>query len=397
MKLSTSCWDNINGERDGLLYFSQRLDEMLFNYTIDLYKAPVLNTHTLLNEYLSIQKNVEISDKYLPVVLAEIIESIAKDPVVKKYWGNDNVLKSLEALKDLPEKAKNTMIKYLNHAFGETQYFKWCCEYSRWIVTQNNQKEKIEQALKCLVPELISRGYSPQFIYHYNRKCILQTQTPSIETFISRFDCKRRKYKVYIAAEKWISKFETLLNQRIGISFTDDGNYKKYKHDDNHIVIHIDDLDALDDNQAAHMAFERINLFLRFYTAVDNKEQPKFQNIVMVTEENDPIPAYVPFVANEYSVIEGMRIEEASKYTEKLITDLITHARCALNKLAKAVDLHNNSLRSSDYSSGFLNLWSVLEVISLKSMGSNDLEQVTCTLIPILQNKYYQSIVKDLL
>jgi len=41
-------WDNIDGRLDGLLYFSQRLDEMLFHYTVDLYKAPVLNTHLLL-------------------------------------------------------------------------------------------------------------------------------------------------------------------------------------------------------------------------------------------------------------------------------------------------------------------------------------------------------------
>ena len=61
MKLSSPRWDNTNGDLDGLLYFAQRLDEMLFNFSIDLYKAPVLNTHSLLVEYISIYNNTEIS------------------------------------------------------------------------------------------------------------------------------------------------------------------------------------------------------------------------------------------------------------------------------------------------------------------------------------------------
>ena len=35
----------IDGFRhDGLLYFAQRLEEMLFSYTDELYSVPVLNT-----------------------------------------------------------------------------------------------------------------------------------------------------------------------------------------------------------------------------------------------------------------------------------------------------------------------------------------------------------------
>ena len=122
----------------------------------------------------------------------------------------------------------------------------------------------------------------------------------------------------------------------------------------------LDDVSGLDDNQAAKNAFQTINLFLRFYTAVDNKEQPKFASTAMVIENNETPPSFVAFTANGYSVIEGMKIDEASKYTEDLITNLITHARCSLPQLVKAIDLHNNSLSSPDYSSSFLNLWSAL-------------------------------------
>lgn len=397
MKLLAPRWDNTSGDLDGVLYFAQRLDEMLFNFSIDLYKAPVLNTHSLLTEYISIYKNTEIDNKYLSVVLEELCDTLSKDPIINKYWGRDNILKAQDAFRSLPDKAKITLAEYLLHAFGETKYFTWCCEYTKLIVGQSNQKERIEQALKCLIPELIGKGYSSQYIYHYNRKCMLKTDSPSIDLFIDRFDCTKRKYKVYMAAEQRITAFKNLLSDRIKVIFEDDGNYKEYKHDDNYVIFHFDDIEALDDNNASRIAFGRVNLFLRFFTAVDNKIAPRFRDVAMVIEESVDTPAFVSFGASEYSVIEGMQIDEASKYAEKLITDLITHARCSLPRLTKAIDLHNNSLRSPDYSGGFLSLWSALEVLSLKTIGNNDLEQVSGTILPILQLKYFSSIINDFL
>ena len=97
-------------------------------------------------------------------MLEELNDALSKDPTIKKYWGKDNIVKAQDAFRSLPDKARITLVEYLLHAFGGTKYFTWCCEYLKWIVGQSNQKERIEQALKCLVPELIGRGYSSQYI-----------------------------------------------------------------------------------------------------------------------------------------------------------------------------------------------------------------------------------------
>lgn len=47
-------WSNCI-KNDGILYFAQRLEEMLFNYTIDLYRMPLLNTHGLADEYCDVE------------------------------------------------------------------------------------------------------------------------------------------------------------------------------------------------------------------------------------------------------------------------------------------------------------------------------------------------------
>ena len=57
MKYIVQKWDR---QYDGILYFVQRLQEMLFHYSDDIVKAPVHNTMTLIFEYIELEKDVEI-------------------------------------------------------------------------------------------------------------------------------------------------------------------------------------------------------------------------------------------------------------------------------------------------------------------------------------------------
>lgn len=41
-------------EHDGFLFFAQRIVEMLDYMTVDIYRAPLLNTSRLIDEYLRI-------------------------------------------------------------------------------------------------------------------------------------------------------------------------------------------------------------------------------------------------------------------------------------------------------------------------------------------------------
>lgn len=403
MNLSTPKWDCRSENRDGLLFFSQRLDEMLFDYTIDLYRVPVLNTHLLLREYISVYRDRTINNKYLDQIYEEIYDSLNNDVVISHYWGRDNINRALAAFKSIPGNARISFIEYLLHVIGETKYYEWCRDYVKMIVPQNEQKGKIEGSLRCLIPELIGHGYSPQFIFWYNKRNLLNSSSPSIVTFIDRFDRESREYKVYIAAERLIEEFKELISCRLQFSFDDDGNFKKFymsqgrpKPQHNQVILYFDGIKALDEQAASRIAFDKINLFLKFYSAVDNKPTPLFHETAMVIDSANESTSYVSFGLTEYNVIQGMKLDEASDYTEQLISNLVSHARCSLDPLTKVVDLHNNSLRSPDYNGSFLNLWSALEVLSMETVGEDKLSQVSETLLPVLGLNYYPSVFDNL-
>ena len=54
-KTTLKNWD-YNSSLDNLLYTAQRLDEALFFYTRDTYKASIFNSKMLINEFLAVRR-----------------------------------------------------------------------------------------------------------------------------------------------------------------------------------------------------------------------------------------------------------------------------------------------------------------------------------------------------
>ncbi|MCZ7400671.1 MAG: hypothetical protein O8C61_00440 [Candidatus Methanoperedens sp.] len=82
-------------ELDGLLFFAQLIEEMLFNYTIDSYKAPAFNTKSRCIEILSTIEDIKedrLQDGTLKPMLEELVWSLDSDIVAQKLIGADYLL-----------------------------------------------------------------------------------------------------------------------------------------------------------------------------------------------------------------------------------------------------------------------------------------------------------------
>ena len=74
MKYLSQKW---NKDYDGVLYFIQRLEEMLFHYSDDIVRAPIHNTATLIKEYIELDNDESIQPFHRDLVVNELIQSIS--------------------------------------------------------------------------------------------------------------------------------------------------------------------------------------------------------------------------------------------------------------------------------------------------------------------------------
>lgn len=75
----------------GLIFFAQTMDEMLFHFTFDSYKAPISNVPNLileLNKALDETDEVNLgkdgTNRYLNPVCEELVQKFSKDIIAKK-------------------------------------------------------------------------------------------------------------------------------------------------------------------------------------------------------------------------------------------------------------------------------------------------------------------------
>lgn len=247
-------------EHDGFLFFAQRIVEMLDYMTVDIYRAPLLNTSRLIDEYLRICHGAA-KPYHLEEVYNEFSHSFKNDIVIQYKLGEDRIQQIVNRLNRFPDKRQQTM-EYLCHAVAD-HYLTWTKEYIEHIVPQNNQKRKIERAIRCFISE----------------------------------DGHERKLVV---------------------------NRGKYKS---------------------------------------------------IEDDNPP------------------KIGEMS---EAVVTNLIRGARCSMPQLKKIVKLHNRAISSNGLENGFLNMWSIMEMICVSNPDGSKIEQVKSVAVPILKRDYLPVLFNDI-
>lgn len=400
MKFFTMNKSEDNQINDGILYFAQRIDEMLNHSTYHIYKAPVLNTYLLAEEYLITANLVsqEVIDKsHLKNIYEEFIESFNNDIIIKEYLSEYDRAALINRLNGSSEFDKNKVMHYVMHLLCRYDY--WCKEYLTKIVPQDREKRKIEMALRCYIPGLIDRGYSPDYIYYHNKSIFNQSNkknTDLLNEFLSRFDFKKRQYSVYVALHKNVRNFKDILTENLGVIFDFDiSEAKEFKYSGNKYIIAKLEIEALDKRQAATIAYDKLNLFYKFYRFMNDDRKRWFLNKCMVKFSDDDY-AFVDLKVQRYNFPEHEDSEKSGKLSELMITALITNARRSFDVIDTVISLHNTALENTDLSNGFLNLWSIFEVLFVSDKNRSKINEIERKLIPILKKEYIVMLFKDL-
>lgn len=391
-------WNN-GYKHDGLLFFVQKIEEMLGYYTNHLYKVPVYNTYFLMWEYMHVaklSKEKVINEGHLKYVLDEFIESFENDIVIKDNISKDKMDYIIQRLNSSSVLDQERIIHYLYHYFAN--YHEMCVTYLKKTVREEKEKKKIEKGLRCYLPVLIGGGYSQEYIYHYSSEVFGNDKLGSLDmldTFLSRFNFKRRKYMVYIALIKRAEQFTTIFENRMNAVVGEDDYSQKLKYDRRKYFSARFEVEQLDESKAAQQIYENVNLFIRFYKFLGNRrEEWLFKKCLVKDENGNCIP--LDLKPQGYSFSEDYDDKTIGITSEKMLTSLIGNTHNTFYVVDNVLQIHNMAIENPDMKNAFLNLWSILEIIGISKHDDAKMSEIEKSLIPVLQNDYPHIIFKEL-
>lgn len=389
-------WENPS-ENEGLLFFVQRLDEMINYYTENIYKVPVQNTYYLVDEYITTESQdlpVDAKRAHLSHILEEFQESFKTDILIEKYLPEMKT-QVLQKLFETSPAERIDVMKYIKYLLRD--YHKWASLYLKQVVTNGREKKKIEKALRCFLPCVIHRGYSAEFIYSYSRTVFRKQPVLSIDSlnlFLNRFDYKKRKYTVYVGIQNEVLRHKEIIEKRLEATWEEGYSDKRWpisvkKYEAFSIVV-----EELDEYSAAQEAFLTFNLFFRYYNFLSDRDDQWLHKLGKVVSEDNQV-YYLPIVVEGMHFYSIRNLPAVGSFSEAVITNLLNFAHSSFPTIDKAVSLHDIALTDKDLKNCFLNLWSIIEILFVHSQSDSKIVEIEKQILPILLLDYIHSQFLD--
>src|SRR5690606_23431954 len=186
---------------DCLLFFSLRCRELVFDYTLDSFKFPALNSTTICKEALKLIKEIEeenFTPKSIIPVLEELVFKLKGDIVVKELIGDD--IKYYTNFGDYTNiKEIKIKIEILYNKLSSNKYMSFAKDELKRLIINNKDKRKIYELTTNYISSLINVGFSQTFIYS-TVNSIFFSKTPvnditTLDYFFSCFEVTPKKYK----------------------------------------------------------------------------------------------------------------------------------------------------------------------------------------------------------
>jgi hypothetical protein len=372
---------------------------MLFYYTAHIYKTPVLNTYLLIREYLNVAELVKsktINENHLKHIMDEFQDTFSNDLIIREHIDEDRRTDILQKLNSSTAQDQVKIMGYLLNVLGD--YNLWCIEYLKEIVPQEKEKKKIERALRCFIPGLIGAGYSHEFIFYYNRYIFSDSKVDSMEAlnkFLDRFDFKKRKYDIYLAINKQAFSFQEILEKHLSVGFDIDVDNTDLKYDrDKYEVVKLQ-LKAFDERSASTKAYESLSLFFRYYNFVGDQKLDWLFNTCKVIDEHGQI-AFVNLHPEGFDYSNHAEDDSAGEVSATIISTLLANERESFLSIDRAIKMHNVAIAEKDLRNGFLNLWSVFEILFVSDQIESKSVEIEKKVLSILQRDYLHYLVGDL-
>lgn len=399
----TGNWKN-GYKNDAVLFFAQSIEKLLNPNTDHINRLPVLNSYSLLYEYMKtfdLVENELIDKKHLEFISEELFDALEHDLIIDRILSKEQLSSINKKFNSIKNEEKRTVILYLInqlYKFNETAK-----DYILEMLRNTKNKNEIFLGLRSYLSYLIGGGYSEDFIFNFckikfnnNKNVSMNT----VEDFLSRFDFVNQKFTVILPVNIEIKQFQKILEKRLPLSFSiNKKSLGRFIYDSDKYVLISLPIEALDLNQASILAMNRLALFTRYYKFFSQSTIPFFGKSCIVIDEDSGERSFVKIRKN--GLVNLLQEKEVPKLqlgeiAEGVITSLLSAEDNVFSIIDKAIINFNNARENKDLNSSFLNFWSVLESLC-EQKDVAKISQIEQNILPILSKDYITMIFEDLI
>lgn len=409
-KLSLDNWAD-DTELDGLLFFAQTIRDMVSRYTIDSYKAPVFNSHTLCVELLDVIEEINngfLHEKSLDPLKDELTWNFQNDPIVREILGYrfHSIINDFKKA-DSPKKIQSIIQPVQN--LIERKYLKQIQNQLIKIIKSPKEKEKITVLSKIFISELVFYGYSQEYLhqeimyYFFSDQKIFNVS--QIEPFLEKFEFKREEWEVYFKGDhnfiylEKIGLFKNLeiLNKKVQPRKMHPQEVHFFENDEKFpLFLYFKDIEAIDPYAARDYCEGVLENLKDLGALTVHKAELTWFSQALVYSKSDYFR-----VIDDYSVMHKVKdsdICEVKTDIDELVLILKKLDTESTYLIFNSLSMHSVAIQSKHSENQLMNLWTALEtLLPSPPVQSKRITHFLSSFEPFLGRKYIQKLIKDLL
>ncbi|GAA5081878.1 hypothetical protein [Lysobacter panacisoli] len=388
-------WRNF-AEKEALLLFAQSLIELLFDHTVDSFKARALNLHSLTRECMSAARRVvsgRMKQGALSPLLEELNYRIGSGPVTGVI--DSGVLAQYrKAIGEGKKSDPKRLVLVLGALQSELEGYYWeaICSSIRTEVGSGKCSRRIVELADVFISEAEYRGWDRNYIYGKARWYFFQSRNePSLidgigalDEFLRIFESPVEKaYTCLFRASESINKVEEI-SRRADIDISTgaptgcptDSRSTAFLSKDNDLPMYvkIDGVKAFDEVSARKAAERRLQFIVNLYRFQHHEYGPRWSESCLVYEAGALKRSLIRRPDSPMHLGNNGRFAvtkiSASDLTEILIGGFLSPPSKAT--VFNLLEYHRVAIEATTPENQLLDLWAGIEGFAPAPIGDQD-------------------------
>lgn len=399
---------------EGLVFFAQLLEELLFAYSLDTYKPSAMNSSTLCLEARSLIDDIEkefIDKSNLNHVLKELLQNIRKDEVTKSLITLDiDSLESKFENKDAPIQELSIILDLIYAQISLPKYKQKCEELLLAAVASPREKNLIRSLARTYVTTLINLGYSTRFLYPASRMYFYwnKTEITGPESLAGFFQVVNGVIQKYTAIFKVNSLFVEIADScnvfNVEVKTTLDGlahqhaSKKSFDLNNSDAFLVVNGIGAMDVFAARDSAERRIDQISTLSGLFHHKDTARWEPHALLINVETEKSRVISETQNPMLMCVDSKPQNAAIKLNSFIRNFSLSEADSFKRYNRAAELHSLALRSDSPENQLLNLWVALETIVPSKLGRSKakINNIIDSVLPFLSLAYVQTLTERL-